>query len=263
MNPAPRSELLGAVETGVQPRGVGYAGADAVAPEPLVSPAAVAVVCVVCEHGLEGLLGHVSDRLVRGVAACRVGFTGVGHARAHGAASFGHRASEPGFVRSLAQPLDASQRLELDVRRSVLDAGREVLGGILDLLPGQGLEHARELIEQVGCGRIGNGDGASGLRSGALGGMARVRPKVTTRAGLEILKGTRGRAGAAPGATEGSSVQTASSFLWRANESAAAEADFAADARRSIRRAQWSGAQWNFLRISATSALGAFQDLQI
>ena len=178
LNPAPRSELLGAVETGVQSRGVGYAGADAVAPEPLVSPAAVAVVCVVCEHGLEGLLGHVSDRLVRGVAACRVGFTGVGHARAHGAASFGHRASEPGFVRSLAQPLDASQRLELDVRRSVLDAGREVLGGILDLLPGQGLEHARELIEQVGCGRGWDRGGASGLRSGARGDDRRRRALV-------------------------------------------------------------------------------------
>ena len=170
LNPAPRSELLGAVETGVQPRGVGYAGADAVAPEPFVSPAAVAVVCVVCEHGLEGLLGHVSHRLVRGVAACRVGFTGVGHARAHGTASFGHRASEPGFVRSLAQPLDASQRLELDVRRSVLDAGREVLGGILDLLPGQGLEHARELIEQVGCGRVGNGVGRQVSGRGRSGG---------------------------------------------------------------------------------------------
>ena len=57
-------------------------------------------------------------------------------------------------------------------------------------------------------------------------------------------------------------MQTASSFLWRANESAAAEADFAADARRSIRRAQWSGAQWNFLRISASSALGAFSEIR-
>ena len=121
---------------------------------------------VVCEHCLEGLLGHVAHRLVRGIAALRVGSTRVRHARANGAAALRHRAAEPRLVPSLAQPLDASQRLELDVRRSVLDAGREVLGGVLDLLPGQGLEHTRELIEQVGCDREpGEPRRASGVRS--------------------------------------------------------------------------------------------------
>ena len=170
-DPAPRPELLVPVEAHVV-RGVGRAGAcRGVASEPFHSPSSSSsssgsAVGVVCEHGLEGLLGHVAHRLVRGIAALRVGSTRVRHARANGAAALRHRAAEPRLVPSLAQPLHASQRLELDVRRSVLDAGREVLGGVLDLLPGQGLEHTRELIEQVGCDREpGKPCRASGVRS--------------------------------------------------------------------------------------------------
>ena len=166
-DPSPRPELLVPVEARVV-RGVGRGGVcHGVASEPLHSPSSSSSpVCVVCEHGLEGLLGHVAHRLVRRIAALRVGSTRVRHARSNGAAALRHRAAEPRLVPSLAQPLDASQRLELDVRRSVLDAGREVLGGVLDLLPGQGLEHTRELIEQVGCDR-GPGEPcrASGVRA--------------------------------------------------------------------------------------------------
>lgn len=83
-----------------------------------------------------------------------------------------------------------------------------------------------------------------------------VRPRITTRArGVENWReGTRRERGCAPGATEGSSVQTASSFRWRANESAAADADFAADARRSMSRHR---------RVAHGSEFGCRDDLSI
>ena len=118
------------------------------------------------EDGGDGLGCHIADGAVRSVALESVRRARVVDARANRAAVAGHGASEP-RIASLADVLDGAKRLEFDYGGAMVDATRQVFGGVLDVVRGHRAHRGDELIEEVYCERQRGGVGEQGWRDGA------------------------------------------------------------------------------------------------